>query len=171
MLSCAVLIKAQASRKPATCRRCRTLMYPGPTGAAENHKRGYCSDGARQTLKHSSQNQDPPKPNQPLSHTMPAWPQPQGIFTDGIYFNPVGFLTTLREVYEKVVIDKVSGEAAMEHEAFAGLLFARTLMARDGSMLFKLYDLDCPSSTPEGLLEVHNGMKYLRLDCLREPPK
>ena len=58
---------------------------------------------------------------------MPAWPQPQGIFTDGIYFNPVGFLTTLREVYEKVVIDKVSGEAAMEHEAFARLLFARTL--------------------------------------------
>ena len=102
---------------------------------------------------------------------MPAWPQPQGIFTDGIYFNPVGFLTTLREVYEKVVIDKVSGEAAMEHEAFAGLLFARTLMAGDGSMLFKLYDLDCPPSMPEGLLEVRDGMKYLRLDCLREPPK
>jgi hypothetical protein len=102
---------------------------------------------------------------------MPAWPQPQGIFTDGIYFNPVVFLTTLREVYEKVVIDKVSGEAAMEHEAIAGLLFARTLMAGDGSMLFKLYDLDCPPSTPEGLLEVRDGMKYLRLDCLREPPK
>ena len=90
---------------------------------------------------------------------------------DGIYFNPIGFLTTLREVYKKVVIDKVSGEAAMEHEVFTGLLFARTLMPGDGSMLFKIYDLDCPPSTPEGLLEVCNGMTYLRLDCLHEPPK
>ena len=122
-------------------------------------------------MKHSSQNQDPPKPNQPLSHMMPAWPQPQGIFMDGIYFNPIGFLTTLREVYKKVVIDKVSGEAAMEHEVFTGLLFACTLMPKDGSMLFKIYDLDCPPSMPEGLLEVCNGMTYLRLDCLHEPPK
>jgi len=38
-------------RKAATCSRCNTIMYPGPTGSSENHKRGYCSDGVRQREK------------------------------------------------------------------------------------------------------------------------
>jgi hypothetical protein len=145
-------------------------MYPGPNGAAENHKRGYCSDGARQTLKPSKQNKDPPKPNKSLSHSVPEWPQPQGIFTEGTYFHPLEFLANFREIYERVVIEKVSGKAAMEHEAFASLLMARTLVLSDGCVLFKLFDLTCPASTPEDLFIIREGDKYLRIDCLREPP-
>jgi hypothetical protein len=141
-------------------------MYPGPTGAAKNHKQGYCLDGVRQTLKHTMQNQDLPKLNQPLTHTMPTWPQPHDIFTNGIYFNPLAFLSALREVYEKVVIDKVSSEATMEYKVFASLLFAHTLMPGDRSTLFKLYDLDFPPLTPKELFEVCDGDKYLWLDCL-----
>jgi hypothetical protein len=144
-------------------------MYPGPNGAAENHKRGYCSDGARQTLKQSKQNADPPQPNKPLSHSVPEWPQPHGVFTEGTYFHPLEFLARLREIYEKVVIEKVSGETAMEYEAFSSLLLARTLVLSDGSVLFKLFDLTCSASTPEELFVIHEGDKYLRIDCLREP--
>jgi hypothetical protein len=79
-------------------------------------------------------------------------------------------LANLREIYEKVVIEKVSGEAAMEHKAFASLLMACTLVLSDGYVLFKLLDLTCPASTPEELFIIREGDKYLRIDCLREPP-
>ena len=145
-------------------------MYPGPNGASENHKRGYCSDGAKQTLKQTQQNRDPPKPGQPISYTIPKWPQPQGVFTDGTSFDPLQFLAKLREIYEKVVIENEGGgEVAMEQEAFASLLMARLLVRDDGSVLLKLFDLDCAPTTPESLIVTHEGDKYLLVHCLQEP--
>lgn len=158
------------SRKPATCKRCRTIMYPGPTGAPENHKKGYCSDGVKQTLAHSKQNQDPPKPNQSVSLAAPAWPQPTGIFTNGTQFHPMIFLDKVRDMYTKVVIEGASGELLLEHEAFAHLLARRTVVLEDRSVLFKIFDLDCPVSMPEGFIVMHGGDKYLCVDCLQEPP-
>jgi hypothetical protein len=143
-------------------------MYPGPTGAVENHKKGYCSDGVKQTLEQSRQNQDPPQPNQSVSIASPGWPQPSGIFTNGTHFHPVTFLHKIGEMYEKVVIEKESGDLLMEYEAFACLLVRRTVVLEDHSVLFKLFDLDSPSATPEGLIVTHDGNKYLRVDCLQE---
>jgi hypothetical protein len=85
-------------------------MYPGPSGSAENHKKGYCSDGVKQNMEQSSQNEDPPRDNKPTSCTPAQWPQPHGIFTHGTHFNAFAFLTKIREMYEKVVIEDDSGE-------------------------------------------------------------
>jgi hypothetical protein len=104
----------------------------------------------------------------PVSAISPKWPQPQGLFTNGTFFHPVEFLSKIGEMYEKVVIEQSSGEFLMEHEAFATLLARRTLILDDGSVLFKLFSLECPSSTPESLVIMHEGNKYLRVDCLRE---
>jgi hypothetical protein len=158
----------QSTRRPPMCKRCCTLMYPGPSGAPENHKRGYCSDGVKQTIENAPQNEDPPRANTMASVGPPKWPQPQGLFTAGTYFHPVELLKKIGEMYEKVVIEQSSGEFLMEHEAFASLLARRTLVLEDGSVLFKLFDLECPSSTPDGLIITHEGNKYVQIDCLRE---
>src|SRR6266699_7254783 len=81
-------------RKMAIYGRCQMIMYPG---GADNHKRGYCADGAHQIVKKCDHD------------TLPDWPQPQGIFEKGTHFHPIEFLTTLQEVYEKVVVDRTSG--------------------------------------------------------------
>lgn len=143
-------------------------MYPGPSGAPENHKRGYCSDGAKQTFERSPQNEDPPRENTSASANAPKWPQPQGLFTNGTHFHPMELLRKIREMYEKVVVQKSSGEFLMEDEAFVNLLVRRTLILDNGTVLFKLFNLECASSTPEDLLLTHEGNRYLRVDCLRE---
>lgn len=73
-------------------------------------------------------------------------------------------------MYERVVIDGESGDLLMEHQAFASLLMRRTLTLEEGSVVFKLFDLDYPPSTPDSLIVVRDGLKYLRIDCLREQP-
>jgi len=126
--------------------------------------------GTKQTLKQTQQNWDPPKLGQPISYTIPKWLQPQGMFMDGTFFDPLQFLTKLREIYKKVVIkNEGGGEVAMEQEAFVSLLMARLLVHDDGSMLLKLFDLDCAPSTPESLIVTHEGDKYLLVHCLQEP--
>jgi hypothetical protein len=97
-------------------------MYPGPTGAAENHKRGYCSDGAKQKIDHSKQNEDPPQANLPKSWVIPEWPQPKNIFTDGTHFHPLEFLNKVRDMYEQVVVEKAGDDLILEHVAFVSLL-------------------------------------------------
>lgn len=72
-------------------------------------------------------------------------------------------------MYEKVVIDKESGDLLMEHQAFATLLVKRTLTLDEGSVVFKMFDLEYSPSTPDGLVIVRDGLQYLRIDCLREP--
>jgi hypothetical protein len=77
-------------------------------------------------------------------------------------------LDKIKEMYEKVVIEKASGDLLMEHEAFARLLARRTVVLEDRSVLFKIFDLACPPSTAEVLIIVHEGDKYLRLECLQQ---
>jgi hypothetical protein len=138
-------------------------------GAAENHKKGYCSDGVKQNMERSAQNDDPPssRANQPPNTLSPQWPQPRGIFTNGTHFDALTFLTTIREMYEKVVVNSDSGELLMEHEAFASLLVRRTVV-HEGFALFKLFKLGDLYPMPEGLLIEHEGCKFLRIDCLRD---
>ncbi|KAI0681978.1 hypothetical protein BC835DRAFT_1300937, partial [Cytidiella melzeri] len=57
-----------AGKKAQTCGRCKTLKHPGGVNGGLNHKRDFCSDGVRITLK-------------VRSDTLPVFPQPEGIFT------------------------------------------------------------------------------------------
>lgn len=129
-------------------------MYPG---GSENHRKGFCADGARQ-VKRKGDVDD-----------VPDWPQPQGIFATGTQFNPIQFLKTLREMYERVVVRGECGtDVPIEYEAFGRMLKSRTTVDDEGNTLFKLYDLDMPPSTPDELIVIRDERKYLRLDCLRD---
>jgi hypothetical protein len=129
-------------------------MYPGVPGALINHKKGYCADGVKVTWK---------------KDTPPEWPQPAGVFTKGTQFSPIEFLKTLREVYESVVNGSGEGtNLSLEHEAFARMTSQRTMVSADGTVLFRLFDLEMPFSTPDQLLVEHDGSRFLRLDCLRD---
>jgi len=136
-------------------------MYPGPTGAPENHKKGFCSDGVRSK-----------PPNNKPSNYFPQWPQPEGVFSatsNGTTFNPVPFLAAVREMYLKVVVGGASASEAMEYEAFAEMLHTRTSVRADGAILFKLYPEFTVASCPAELVvkEDESGDSYLSVDCLR----
>lgn len=112
---------------------------------------------------------DPGPQGQATNCIGPEWPQPQGIFTGGKFFHPLEFLARLREVYEAVVVEREpQGDMPMENEAFVSLLKRRTIAIDNGSILFKIYNLEIPDTTPEGLIMEHKGDRYLRLDCLGE---
>ena len=135
--------------KVAKCNRCHTVMYPGPTGSLDNHKRGYCSDGVKQ------------------SKDGPLWPQPQGIFERGRIFHPLNFLRMLHEIHDAIVVKGGNGgDSAMEYEAFLRLVNDRMVKTTDGRFLFKLYDLTMPAGSPSELIIVHEGSQYLQMDCL-----
>src|SRR5882762_2551298 len=145
------------------CGCCQTIMYPGPSGCAENHKKGYCSYGVKQTgVKITPDGkrkvEDPPE-----------WSQPAGIFSKGTHFDPIKFLSTIHQIYERVIVQHGTSEAdIMEYEAFAKELHSRTKILLDGSILFKLYaDLQVSGPFPNRLMVDHDGLKYLRIDCLR----
>ena len=125
------------------------------SGGADNHKRGYCVDGAHQIVKKGDDD------------TLPDWPQPQGIFEKGTHFYPIKFLKTLREVYKKLVVDRVSGvDVPIEYKAFTKMLGKRATIDQDGTVLFWLFNLTIPSSTPDKLIVLCDGCKHLHLDCL-----
>jgi len=63
-------------------------MYPC---GSENHKKGYCADGARQ-LKRKGEDD------------IPDWPRPHGIYAKGTQFRLIKSLKTLRDMYERVVV-------------------------------------------------------------------
>lgn len=144
-------------------------MYPGPAGSPENHKRGSCSDGAKSLLAASDQNRDPEQPDKVATTSPLEYPLPKGIFTAGTNFHPLVFIATLRDIYEKVVVSQVGDDTLLEYQAFASLLIRRTLLLEDRTVLFKMIDCEVPTSTPEGLITIVDGLKYLRLDCLQEP--
>ncbi|KAH9968171.1 hypothetical protein BC827DRAFT_1170757 [Russula dissimulans] len=58
-------------------------MYPC---GSENHKKGYCVDGARQVKRKGEDD-------------IPNWPQPQGIYVKEMDFHPVKYLKTLQDMY------------------------------------------------------------------------
>ncbi|KAJ7467666.1 hypothetical protein FB451DRAFT_1178035 [Mycena latifolia] len=149
--------KSEAARAVATCQRCCKIMYPGPKKSPENHKRGYCSDGFKQKVTDGE---------------FAPWPQPDGLFTTGSEFHPLPFLSAIREVYEKVVVEK-DYNISMEHEAFLGMLrkSGRIIKTDSGAVLFKLFTgFTIPSDdpTPEVLFVEITGTKYLRIDALRD---
>ncbi len=144
-------------------------MYPGPTGSPENHKRGYCSDGVRSK----------PPDDAPPGYLLP-WPQPNGVFssdTGGTTFNPIPFLATLRDVYEKAVLGGGQSDEVVDFGAFTTMLHSRIVVRADGAVLFRLYSEFELGPCPEGLfvkgeeLEEgrggNEGTSYLRVDCLR----
>jgi hypothetical protein len=129
-------------------------MYPGPLGSPENHKRGYCSDGVKRTMQ---------------DDIVPDWPQPEGIFERGSLFNPLKFLSTIREVFDEVVIHGGNGgDHALEYQAFTNMLRTRTKFTDDGHCLFKLFKLDLPISTHQAMLVEYEGSHFLRIDYLRK---
>ena len=129
-------------------------MYPGVAGSSENHKKRYCSDGVKLSMK---------------PDTTPDWPQPPGIFERGATFNPIPFLTAIHDLYERIVSERTDGgDLAMEDHAFAKLLQDRTTVSADRTILFKLFDLTLLFNTPTELTVEQNGNRYLRIDCLRD---
>src|SRR5712675_2431249 len=140
-----------SQRKTAICSRCHTVMYPG---GSEDHKRGYCADGARQVKRKGGDD-------------IPDWPRPRGIYVKGTDFHPVEFLKTLQDVYKKVAVrEERSADYLVECEAFWKVLQKRTTINEDSSVLFELYDLNISPSTPDSLVVLHNGHQHLRLNCL-----
>ncbi|KAH8997187.1 hypothetical protein EDB86DRAFT_933965 [Lactarius hatsudake] len=157
------------TRKPASCPRCKRLMYPGPTKSPENHKRGYCSDGVRSK----------PPDNAPPGY-LPLWPQPIGVFSSdawGTTFNPIPFLATLRDIYEKTVLGGGQNDEVVEFGTFTAMLHSRIVVRADGAVFFRLYPEFELGPCPEGLLvtgdELDEGRggnewtSYVRVDCLR----
>ncbi|KAJ7110203.1 hypothetical protein C8R43DRAFT_904518, partial [Mycena crocata] len=149
--------KDDKARAGASCKRCNKLMYPGPSKSPENHKKGYCSDGFKQKIVDVDQSA--------------PWPQPDGIFTTGTDFHPLTFLATLREVYEKSVIE-ADINLAMDHEAFLAMLQqpGRVITTDSGAVLFKMFSgfiVPPGDLTPDVLFTEQNSAKYLRIDALQ----
>ncbi|KAJ7127473.1 hypothetical protein C8R46DRAFT_1237214 [Mycena filopes] len=146
--------KATAARTVATCKRCNKIMYAGGKKSPENHKKGYCSDGFKQKV---------------VEGESAPWPQPTGLFTTGSEFHPLIFLTTIREVYEKVVVEGET-DVSMEQEAFLSMLPGRTTISATGAVLFRLFSafaIPADDETPDTLFVESEGVKYLRIDALR----
>lgn len=148
----------QRQRQPMTCSRCKALMYPKARGAAENHKPGFCSDGAPVKLK---------------SGQVPRWPQPQGVFTAGTQLHVLPFFKAAQDLLQRVEVDIESRtDLDMELEAFATIFEERVQydQTEAGMALFELLDgvtVQNATSFRPYLLEM-GGKQYLRLDCLRD---
>ncbi|KAJ7607603.1 hypothetical protein DFH06DRAFT_1486459 [Mycena polygramma] len=147
---------AKLSRKPQTCKRCKTIKYPGPTGSAENHKLSYCSDGFKPATK---------------DDYLPIWPLPAGIFSAGKEFHPRAFLGHVRELYEALIIHKTNrGDFTMEQEAFFQLLEKRTVVdSTSGAVMFKLFmefTLATGDAVPDSMYVEYAGAKHLYINSL-----
>ncbi|KAI0694290.1 hypothetical protein BC835DRAFT_1274789, partial [Cytidiella melzeri] len=157
--------KDKPKRVGGICTRCQTIMHPGKEGAPENHKRGLCSDGVPTHMSSVKYDND-----KKMQETTPPWPQPAGLFTKMKkvhYFHPLAFLAVVRHMYEVAVIQQDAGALTMEHEAFAEMLLQR-IKTIDGSILFRLFpQLQIPPSTPASLIVDIHGVRFLRVDCLR----
>ncbi|KAJ6463118.1 hypothetical protein C8R47DRAFT_992805 [Mycena vitilis] len=147
------------ARLPQTCKRCKTIKYPGPTGAPENHKLSYCSDGFKPAIKAKAD-------------TLPIWPLPSGIFTSGRDFHPLVFLAHVREIYEALITHKMKREDfTMEQEAFFQLLSSRTVVDTSGAVTFKLFkDFAVPteSTVPDNMYVESAGVRYLYIESLND---
>ncbi|KAL6307929.1 hypothetical protein BKA93DRAFT_726473, partial [Sparassis latifolia] len=153
--------KGSSKTSTHTCSQCKAIMWPGPEGAGNNHKKGYCSDGVMQKAKFMDKEHPP------------DWPQPRGIFSNGTTFHPGKFLAVIRELYDCMVVKgSTGGDRAMEYNAFTALLLKRTIISNDSAVLFKLFSslTMASASTYAGLIVEHDGRKYLRIDFLHGAP-
>ncbi|TRM55405.1 hypothetical protein BD626DRAFT_469578 [Schizophyllum amplum] len=156
--------KSGADRKKATCARCKLLMYPGGPAAKElNHKKGYCLDGGKSKSKEYPD--------------VPPYPQPAGIFEDGVKFYGIRFLQAVRSYYERFVIQclpPASGDA--EDVAFGEMLTARIKRTNDvhpdgfTTVLFPIYTFtEFSTDTPRDLIVQHPIYgQCLRVDSLSD---
>ncbi|KAJ7124766.1 hypothetical protein C8R43DRAFT_898805 [Mycena crocata] len=127
---------------------------------AENHKLRYCSDGFRPTLE---------------DDTPAVWPLPSGIFTKGATFHPLIFLSNVRELHQRLVIEQAKQEdLSMEQDAFRQLLESRVIVDSDtGAVMFKMFNAETfkvPDSDriPAELYVDYNGAHYLYINSLRD---
>lgn len=131
------------------------MKHPGGVGSEANHKRDYCNDGVRPTLKNSSD-------------SLPPWPQPDGIFTRGAYFNPVAFLATLKTLCERLhTIGNDINMLEIEYQKLWTMFRARTIVREDdGVVLFRLFDFLTLSPHILELVVLHGKNQYLKILCL-----
>ncbi|KAL6306293.1 hypothetical protein BKA93DRAFT_816419 [Sparassis latifolia] len=151
---------SKTPHKTHTCSWCKAIMWPGPEGAGNNHKKGYCSDGVMQKAKTVD------KVLGGMTETMqehpPDWPQPHGIFSNGTTFHPGEFLAAIRELYDCMVVKgSTGGDRAMEYNAFAVLLSKCTIVSNDGAVLFELFSslTMASASMYAGLIIERDGSK------------
>jgi hypothetical protein len=72
------------------------------------------------------------------------------------------------------VVDRASGvDVPIEYEAFSTKMLGKrstfnvnSTIDQDDTVLFRLFDLTIPPSTPDQLIVLRDGCKHLRLDCL-----
>jgi hypothetical protein len=101
------------------------------------------------------------------SVVVPASVEHRSISQDGLL--PCRILKTLRDMYERILVHREKyTNLPVEYEAFGKVLRRRTTVNEDGSMLFKLYDLIMPTSTPNSLVVLQNGHQHPCLDCLHD---
>ncbi|KAJ7037697.1 hypothetical protein C8F04DRAFT_1328715 [Mycena alexandri] len=148
---------AGKARKHQTCTRCLTIKYPGPPGSPVNHKKACCSDGFKPKL---------------TDDVVAPWPLPTGIFSNGAHFHPLLFLAQVREIYDRLIIDRVKREdLSLEHDAFLKLLEARLVVDSGGNVLFKLFSaftIPAEDKVPDDLTVVYNGAPHLFINSLRD---
>ncbi|THH00509.1 hypothetical protein EW026_g2025 [Hermanssonia centrifuga] len=156
------------TRKAMVCTRCMQIMYPKPSGSPENHKRGICSDGAPVNFKAKAGDTEP-------LDVVPPWPQPVGIFSRGLEFHPLAFLSTIWHLYQQIAVDKslVAENLTLEQWAFGQMWQERTRYdEEDGAIYFKLFKhLEVPTSELAGLTVIernNDGYHWLRLDCMQD---
>lgn len=136
------------------------IMFTGVK--SKNHCKGICNDGVWQVVK-------PDKDGIPAEdRAPPQWPQPPGIFSKD-KFSPLKFLTTLHELYGKVVIDGVGPtDLPVEHQAFLALLSQR-LKITPTSVTFPLYShLELSDAVPSQWIDERDGRRFLHLHCLQD---
>ncbi|PIL34267.1 hypothetical protein GSI_03978 [Ganoderma sinense ZZ0214-1] len=116
----------QIKRKPNTCNRCKSIMWPGGKGKSNNHKLTFCSDGIRMSPEFTEKRPDGTTATR--FEALPPWPQPSGIFVKGSVFMPHAFLHTARQFYlNMITLGSGGGHNAMEYLAFAEMLHSRTI--------------------------------------------
>ncbi|PIL33642.1 hypothetical protein GSI_04265 [Ganoderma sinense ZZ0214-1] len=156
------------------CGRCKRIMYPEGKNHKDNHSRKICSDGVRQS---------PQKVHLVINgiardfvEAPPPFPQPDNVFTGGDVFHPAHFMEVVRRFYDRIVINhSAPGALAMTDYAFAALLYDRTVIVpgldgRPSKVIFKLFHSFKMAPGEAVVLDEHEGEKYLRMDCLSEPP-
>ncbi|KAI0342682.1 hypothetical protein BDW22DRAFT_1314395, partial [Trametopsis cervina] len=94
-----------------------------------NHKRDFCSDGVRTIFKNSAE-------------TPPPWPQPAGIFSRGVFFHPIIFITKLKALVEALhALGPTQNDLDLESQALWTMFKARTVVCEGtGAILFNLFD-------------------------------
>ena len=146
-------------------------MYPGPNKSPQNHKRGYCSDGCPVSFDRFAKSKgEESKTQQSSRDSPPPYPQPDGVFIDGESFSCTHFLRSVKDVYERAVMQETNQAVAdftVEDQAFASMLEARVSQLPDGAIVFRLYEgLRLDSAIASEMVVEIDGVRYLRVKMM-----